>query len=135
MIAERLVDTDHCTLAARWGVREDVMQKVKAAAAEMEFHTKIPVWIISGFRTKEEQATLIRRGGFVAMESLSTHRSCPATGVDVWLGELNDDATKVSWGFFVRNAGLRWGGGSPLDERLKIPGDWTHVDVGPRVSD
>jgi len=102
------------------------------AANEFSFHTGLNIWIISGFRTRAEQLTLDEAGRPTAPDELSTHRSCPATGVDISLGFLPRFEAKVSWGVFAKLEGLRWGGGSPLDESGLIPTDWPHVDLGPR---
>jgi len=87
--------------------------------------------IVSGYRTRAEQAALGRQGRPTAPDSLSTHRSCPATGADVWIGFLPVVTKKHIWGRILFLNGLRWGGGSPLDNNA-IPLDWQHVDLGPR---
>jgi len=108
------------------------MQRVQRAAADFVQETAQEVQIISGARTREEQRTLHRTGRPAAPDELSTHRSCPATGVDVSLGGLPTRVQKAIWGRIVVMNGLRWGGGSRPDEG-GIPADWAHVDRGPRV--
>jgi len=95
--------------------------------------TRTPVWIISGWRTRAEQRALGRSGRPTAPDEVSTHRSCPATGVDVSLGGIGfaPGVHKVIWGRIVLMNGLRWGGGGPVDEK-GLPLDYGHVDLGPR---
>jgi len=131
---ERVTDTeDVCALAARWRVSMDTMSRVWKAAQEYETRTGgLPVHIISGWRSAAEQRRLSRQGRPTAPDSLSTHRSCPATGVDISLGLLPTEFQKVTWGNAAVVAGLRWGGGGPVDPQNLIPLDWRHVDRGPR---
>lgn len=131
---EVITEADVCALANRWGVRPDVMDIVWRSALQLEFETGRTVWIISGFRTRVEQRELERAGRPTAPDELSTHRSCPATGVDVWLGPLPSNLLKATWGRIAFFNGLRWGGGGPIDPETGIPKDWAHVDLGPRVS-
>lgn len=87
--------------------------------------------MISGYRTPEQQEELIREGRPAAPVELSTHTTCPATGADVRVATFPTDAIKATWGRIATEHGLRWGGGSPRDDR-GIPSDWNHVDLGPR---
>jgi hypothetical protein len=108
------------------------MRRTVRAAIEFSKSASIPVYIISGYRTKEEQDELRDSGRPTAPDELSTHRTCPATGIDISLGPIRPSEEMVFlWGWNVRMQGLRWGGGSPLDERGS-PIDWEHVDMGPR---
>lgn len=102
-----------------------------AAAASFLEETGRTVWIISGWRSAAEQERLSRQGRPTAADSLSTHRSCPATGVDISLGLAPSGFLKVRWGHYAFVHGLRWGGGGAVNE-AGIPLDWQHVDVGPR---
>lgn len=129
---EVVTDSDFCELANRWRVRPDVMELVWKSAEQLEFETGRTVWIISGFRTAAEQRALEKAGRPAAPDQISTHRSCPATGVDVWLGPLPSNLLKVTWGRITTFNGLRWGGGSPIDPETGIPEDWNHVDRGQR---
>ena len=90
------------------------------------------VEIISGWRSELEQRRLGRQGRPTAPDALSTHRSCPATGVDISLGLLPTGFMKVTWGRLAGICGLRWGGGGATDPETLIPLDWQHVDRGPR---
>ena len=90
-----------------------------------------PVSIVSGWRSQNEQRRLHRLGRPSAPDQLSTHRSCPATGVDISLGVMPTNFQKATWGRFTLIHGLRWGGGGPVFE-TGIPVDWPHVDTGPR---
>ena len=89
------------------------------------------VSIISGWRSRNEQRQLSRQGRPAARDDLSTHRSCPATGVDITLGFMPTNFMKATWGRITLINGLRWGGGGPVFES-GIPKDWQHVDRGPR---
>ena len=128
---EVLTLSDPCVLSGTWGVEADVMARVVRAAQLYTNFTRSPVWIISGSRTRWEQMQLGRSGRPTAADSVSTHRSCPATGVDISLGALPSTEKKRFWGQMVESNGLRWGGGSPVSDG--IPSDWQHVDRGPRL--
>jgi len=91
------------------------------------------VWIISGWRSRQQQKGLSRQGRPTAADDRSTHRSCPATGVDISLGQRPSGFMKATWGRLTLIYGLRWGGGSPVGDG-GIPTDWQHVDTGPRVA-
>lgn len=129
---ERINDADDCQLAAQWQVDPDTMRRVWLAAQDFTAETGIPVDIISGYRTQRQQRELGRRGRPTAPDRVSTHRSCPATGVDIQLGLLPSNLTKSTWGQWAFRHGLRWGGGSRLLES-GLPSDWQHVDRGPRL--
>lgn len=130
---EFITDSNDCDLAERWTVDVDVMRRVWLSAQRFELETGgRRVEIISGFRTREEQRRLGRQGRPTAPDDLSTHRSCPATGVDISLGFIASQFMKVTWGNVALANGLRWGGGGPVDPDNLIPLDWRHVDRGPR---
>jgi len=130
---EFITDANHCDLATRWGVSVDIMRRVWVSADAFELETGgRRVSIISGFRTREEQRRLGRQGRPTAPDNLSTHRSCPATGVDISLGLNASNFMKITWGNVALANGLRWGGGGPVDPDNLIPLDWRHVDRGPR---
>jgi len=130
---ELLLQSDPCTLAQRWGVDLDVMERVWRTAERFTAETGgVRVYIISGWRSAAEQRRLSRQGRPTAPDGLSTHRSCPATGVDISLGPLTSEFLKVTWGNAALAEGLRWGGGGPVDPDNLIPLDWRHVDRGPR---
>ena len=126
-----LSDADPCVLAERWSVTFDTMSRVVSSAQSYELETALPVVIISGWRSAGEQRSLGRSGRPTAPDELSTHRSCPATGVDVSLGFAPTRVQKAIWGRIVTFNGLRWGGGGAVDDG-GIPIDWQHVDRGPR---
>lgn len=128
-----LAGTDACALAKRWAVAEDTMSRVVLSAIQFETETGRGVWIISGYRQRFEQDHLRKSGRPTAPDELSTHRSCPATGVDVSMGPGMTRPMKATWGRIVVMTGLRWGGGgTELEENGIIPLDWQHVDRGPR---
>ena len=108
------------------------MRRVVLSAEDYFEETRGRVWIISGYRTRTEQFDLARRGRPTAPDDVSTHRSCPATGIDVSLGFAPTRVQKAIWGRIVTMNGLRWGGGGAVDDG-GIPLDWGHVDRGPRV--
>jgi len=134
---EPILDRDFCDLAETWGVDPDLMQKVQLSAIDFEQETRRRVWIISGYRTKEEQRRLGRSGRPAAPDDVSTHRSCPATGVDISLGAGPTRTMRAIWGRIVVMNGLRWGGndGCPPGtcDDIGIPFDWEHVDLGRRA--
>jgi len=131
VVREVITLSDPCVLAVLWGVDQDVMDRVFRAAELYQNFTRSPVWIISGSRTRWEQMQLSRTGRPTAPDAVSTHRSCPATGVDISLGSRPSRAKKLFWGQMVEVNGLRWGGGSRIQDG--IPLDWPHVDRGPRL--
>ena len=120
-------------LSSRWQL--DPRLAVKLLLLENLWEWRFPrlgsLRIISGWRSYEEQSELAAEGRPAAADELSTHRSCPATGADIAFPIATDDYTKLEFGQLVRQAGLRWGGGGPLDAR-GLPIDWPHVDLGPR---
>jgi len=131
MIPELLTGQEICQQADRWGVDPRVLTLATVAALRFERQTGRSVRIISGFRSESEQADLRKRGRPTAPDDLSTHRTCPATGIDVSLGALPSRVLKATWGLIVTEVGLRWGGGSKVDSG-GIPTDWAHLDSGPR---
>lgn len=104
-----------------------------AAAQDFFAETRHQVYIISGYRSRQDQKRLSRQGRPTAPDDRSTHRSCPATGVDISLGVMPSNFLKVRWGHYVFVHGLRWGGGGAVFAS-GIPVDWQHVDLGPRRS-
>jgi len=130
---EFITDADVCELANRWAVDGDIMRRVWLSAQDYELETGgRRVSIISGFRSRSEQRQLARRGRPTASDERSTHRTCPATGVDISLGLNASGFQKVTWGNAALRNGLRWGGGGPTEPDSLIPLDWPHVDRGPR---
>jgi len=123
--------SDPCVLSQTWGVDQNVMDRLFKAAELFTNFTRHPVQIISGYRTYIEQSRLGLSGRPAARDDLSTHRTCPSTGVDISLGPAPPRELKLFWGQMVEVNGLRWGGGTQKDS-LGIPSDWQHVDVGPR---
>jgi len=129
---EDLRGANACDLSTRWVVDEGVIQRLIRAADDFYEETRGTVQIISGYRTRLEQSNLGRAGRPAAPDELSTHRSCPATGVDVNIGIAPVRIQKIIWGRILFMNGLRWGGGSAVQDG--IPSDWQHVDAGPRSS-
>lgn len=128
---EKIGDGDLCRQARRWGVSDQLLQLTAVAAEKFRQETGRNVWIISGYRTPQEQRDLTRLGRPTAPEGKSTHTTCPATGLDVWIGSFPSRWTKAIWGRNLARVGLRWGGGSSRDS-AGIPSDWPHIDLGPR---
>lgn len=115
-----------------WGLRGDVASDALELGECYQRSAGGKLWIISGFRTEEEQRRLIARGGPVAEVGLSTHTSVPATGFDIGTDfELGREGWRVV-GYCAACLGLRWGGGSPMDQH-GIPLDKNHFDRGPRT--
>ena len=121
-----------CVVSRRWTVQTDVVRRVMRAATQFEMETGRPVRILSGHRSIEKQLQLKRAGRPAADPSVSTHTSCPATGIDIDMGFGVTNVMKVIWGRIIVFEGLRWGGGSPIDPQTGTPSDWNHVDAGPR---
>jgi len=113
-------------------VSVDTIKRIQMAAQDFFTETGRQVWIISGWRSREQQERLSRQGRPTAPDARSTHRSCPATGVDISLGTLPSNFLKATWGRLTLVHGLRWGGGGAVNPDSGIPLDWQHVDVGPR---
>jgi len=109
------------------------MRRVQLSADDFFEETRGTVQIISGLRTRAEQGALRRSGRPAARDDVSTHLSCPATGVDVSLGFAPTRSQKAIWGRIVTMNGLRWGGGGAVDSG-GIPVDFGHVDRGPRAA-
>lgn len=123
-------------LVERWQIAPELA--VRLLELEVRWAERFPglgsLRIISGHRTVDEQLGLLEDpSSRAAPVHLSTHTTCPATGADLTLPMTADDGLKIELGFLVMASGLRWGGGSPLDQR-GIPADWNHVDLGPRRS-
>lgn len=121
---------DTCDLIARWGIHPELAQKLRLLADRIPY----PLQIISGYRTAEEQQRLREEGRPAARDDQSTHRTCLATGADIWPPDVTaTDPIKAYLGFTAVQVGLRWGGGSPKSQ-VGIPSDWNHFDLGPRVN-
>lgn len=128
---ETLPGADACEISSRWLVDIRTAERVVRAATAFRVQTGRDVWIISGHRTERRQRELTAAGRPTASPELSTHLSCPATGVDVSLGPMPTRAMIAIWGRLAVESGLRWGGGSAVGAD-GIPSDWPHVDLGPR---
>lgn len=118
-----------------FGVSRDLAERVLRFADFFRATTGHDVEAISGYRTCAQQEALGRRGRPAAPCDISTHTTCPATGMDFRLGGLFDsDFVKLLFGGAAIRAGLRWGGGSPerQTEFGAIPSDWQHLDLGRR---
>jgi len=126
-----ITDTDECELVETWRVDPDTIHRLWLSAQDFLMETGRPVWIISGWRSRAQQRSLGRSGRPTARDDRSTHRSCPATGVDISFGLSPTGFIKATWGRITLTHGLRWGGGGKTDE-AGIPLDWAHVDLGPR---
>lgn len=118
---------DACGLSSRWLISPTLAERLILAASFLPF----AISIISGHRSPEKQEALRREGRPTADVSRSTHTSCPATGADVWPAIAITRVVQATLGEALVRAGLRWGGGSPVDSG-GIPSDWNHTDLGPR---
>lgn len=117
----------------RWLLDPVLATRAVAAAIQFEEETRRRVDIISGFRTAAKQDALRAAGRPTAPNELSTHLTCPSTGMDISLFPLPTRVMIVIWGRIVVFGGLQWGGRSPIDPDTGIPSDWKHIDLGPRV--
>ena len=120
---------DPCWLVDRWLISWELANRLTRAASYLPF----PISIISGYRSPQKQEALRREGRPTADVDRSTHTSCPATGADVWPSIAKTRVVQATLGEALVRAGLRWGGGSPVDPRTGIPSDWNHADLGPRA--
>lgn len=120
-----------CEFASRWLITQDLANKIYQMANRLPFG----LIMISGFRTKEQQEELREEGRPVAPDEFSTHRTCPATGADLWPDAEPTDLVKATFIKAGTEVGLRVGGGSPVRRVLdvELPEDWNHVDLGPRT--
>jgi len=120
-----------CRLAVKWKLDAELAYRLALMQSELP---GVPLQIISGYRSQEEQDSLRQQGRPAAPDHLSTHRSCPATGADLRFRDLSPgNAEKALFAYAARRAGLRVGGGSPVDPQTGLSSDWNHVDLGPRV--
>lgn len=119
-----------CQLATRWRIAVPLSEGL---ARMQESMPGVQLQITSGFRSREEQIALRDAGRPAIDPKVSTHCSCPATGADLSFSNLSPgNVEKAYFGAAATAAGLRWGGGSPVDPSTGIPQDWNHVDLGPR---
>jgi len=109
--SEVIAISSPCEIATRWGVDLGVMSALHRSSVQFEAETGREVRIHSGFRTRAEQDALRARGRPAADDSKSTHRTCPATGVDVTLGFVPNVTLKFIWQRVLFMNGLRMGGG------------------------
>jgi len=114
-----------------WQLDMTLAEKVASTINRTEQDISRPLRIISGFRTAREQQALIDAGRPAAPVNVSNHTLCPARAVDISLGPFPTVGQKQVFGFNAQLFGLRWGGGSELDQD-RIPSDWQHLDLGPR---
>lgn len=130
MIAMTILPTPDnvAVLSDRWQISCELARRLTQLAGMLEF----PIQIISGYRSPAKQRALAAEGRPTAPVDRSTHTSCPATGADVWPGIAVTRVVQARLGTQARLAGLRWGGGSPVDPGTGIPSDWNHLDLGPR---
>jgi hypothetical protein len=127
---------DHCELAGRWGIHPDLaLRLMTMSQRERGFR----ISVISGARSLEEQEALQEQGRPAAPWHLTTHANAEvdctprlATGVDLMVSVAPVQAVKERLGVLLFEAGLRWGGGSPLSSDGLTPTDWNHADMGPR---
>lgn len=121
-------ESSACGLSERWLISDELSRRLVQMAARAPFR----IQIISGHRSAEKQRALAAEGRPTASVDRSTHTSCPSTGADVWPGIAVTRVVQAMLGEAAVIAGLRWGGGSPVDPETGIPSDWNHVDLGPR---
>jgi len=128
-------DQDPCKVADEWGLDDALSQAIWSLATIWVFievpWLRWPIRIISGLRTVQHQLDL--DNPLAAPWQLSTHTSCPATGVDLDMPGASDDDWLALGRLWERKGG-RWGGGAPRDARgLPIGAERHHFDLGPRM--
>jgi len=123
-----VLEDELCSFSLRWGISDELANRL----AMMQWDVEFPVSIISGLRQASEQDALRRQGRPTADNDKSTHLACPATGADVMPQIGITNAVKARLGAEGVRAGMRWGGGGPVDPETGIPRDWNHFDLGPR---
>jgi uncharacterized protein YcbK (DUF882 family) len=123
-------------IADHWLIDPRLAERIAFVMDEWYEETRIGIEIISGYRTEEEQMALIRKGRPAADPKLSTHTSCPATGVDIRINGFMTRLLKARFLRIARMNGLRVGGNDYCTpetcDDLNIPNDWNHVDLGRR---
>lgn len=124
--------TDPCEVSRRWALDPRVAEKIVRVCLQFERETGRQCSIISGWRSASKQRCLMGSRPYAATVTRSTHTSCPATGVDISIGFGATRAMKATLGRIAMDTGLRWGGGSRVDD-VGIPLDWNHFDLGPRA--
>lgn len=118
-----------CSFSQKWTISFELGKRLFKMQQESPYGLRI----ISGYRTPEQQAQLRQEGRPAADDDKSTHLSCPATGADLdFLGLHPTDTLKAQFGMYAQLAGLRVGGGGPVNPDTGVPLDWNHVDLGPR---
>lgn len=122
-----------CELAHDWGIRPELASRIVTVQGELPFD----IWIFSGARSRKEQAN------YGLAFDRSTHADhdatgCPrlATGVDmqpVSPGVRLSRPAVAQLGAAAVRAGLRWGGGAPVDDvGIPVGNERWHFDLGPR---
>lgn len=129
-----------CDLVARWQIHPVLAARIlDMLRPEVGPFGYLGLSIISGARSRSDQARLEAEGRPAAPFDLSTHANedasgCPrlATGADLRPGVESVRTVQAQFGYAALLSFLRWGGGSPIDPETGIPSDWNHVDLGPR---
>lgn len=119
-------------LQLEWGIAAELACRLIRMAHVFQERTTRELIIISGYRSCERQQELAAQGRPAAPCNVSNHTVCPARAVDLYIqgASMAPRQLKLDFGDAALIAGLRWGGGSPLEDG--IPSDWNHVDLGPR---
>lgn len=141
MLPQAIYTAAPCDLAERWKIAPALAEKLHLAADRVSRAGLGELFIISGFRTCEQQQELEAAGRPAAPCSRSTHTSCPSTGADVWSAAAQEThlpgvpdpsrGARLAVVAICESVGLRVGGGGPVDAG-GLPVDWNHVDLGPR---
>jgi len=126
-------ETDPCELVEAGTLEEELAIRL-IAMARLFYDGRINLSLISGYRTVDEQIALGEEGRPAADPSRSNHCVCPSRAADLWPELAITGDVKAEFGRACVMAGLRWGGGSPVDPNTGIPSDWNHVDLGRRPS-
>lgn len=120
-----------CELQRDWLLDSKLADRLDKVFQDWFTETRIGISMLSGYRTEKEQLDLAQKGRPAVDPKISTHTACPATGADVRINGFVTRTMKAIFGRIVVLNGLRWGGGSAVDD-IGIPLDWNHVDLGPR---
>lgn len=132
----RLVDTAWlCEVADELGVEYELVRRLTQARHFLPFD----LWIFSGARSAAEQARVSELPFARSTHADTDAAGCArlATGADVQPvspGVRVDKTSVLMMGAEFVRAGLRWGGGAPVDDiGIPVGVERWHVDLGPRT--
>ena len=112
-----------CDFSSKWTLDDDLGSRLVILAGAYP----VPIRIISGNRSWQEQNSLPEG----IDPSISDHTKCPsrAADLDPAVSSL-DPLVKIEIGVACIAAGLRWGGGAPVNDMgIPIKNEWRHVSL------